>query len=59
MGIAQIISLKPPPQSAIYGGADSHPQKVELEKGCDVLAATPGRLCDFLERGKVNLEKIM
>jgi superfamily II DNA/RNA helicase len=45
--------------SAIYGGAESFPQKLELEKGCDVLAATPGRLQDFIQRGKVGLNRVM
>ncbi|KAI9289284.1 hypothetical protein BC943DRAFT_376566 [Umbelopsis sp. AD052] len=43
---------------AIYGGAESFPQKLELEKGCDILAATPGRLQDFIQRGKVGLKRI-
>lgn len=44
--------------SAIYGGAESFPQKLELEKGCDILAATPGRLQDFIQRGKVGLNRV-
>ncbi|CAG8493150.1 2869_t:CDS:10 [Ambispora leptoticha] len=42
----------------VYGGADSGPQKVELFKGCDILTATPGRLCDFLDRGIISLARI-
>lgn len=37
----------------VYGGADGVTQRMELEKGCDILVATPGRLTDFLERGKI------
>ncbi|KAI5788587.1 P-loop containing nucleoside triphosphate hydrolase protein [Pyronema domesticum] len=37
----------------VYGGADSTTQKLELGKGCDVLVGTPGRLNDFLERGRI------
>lgn len=30
----------------------------ELERGCDLLVATPGRLIDIMDRGRVSLEKI-
>jgi ATP-dependent RNA helicase DDX3X len=36
-----------------YGGAPIKNQREELEKGCDVLVATPGRLCDFMKQGKL------
>lgn len=36
-----------------YGGAPSRNQREQLEKGCDILVATPGRLMDFL--GNPNL----
>ena len=38
-----------------YGGADTRGQLQELERGADLLVATPGRLVDFLERGRVTL----
>lgn len=44
--------------SAIYGGSDARSQLVQLERGCDVLAASPGRLMDFIERGKVGLNRV-
>ena len=28
----------------------------DLERGCHLLVATPGRLVDMLERGKIGLE---
>lgn len=42
----------------VYGGADMREQRMELERGCDVLVATPGRLTDMAERGNVSLELI-
>ena len=40
----------------VYGGADIGAQLRDLEKGCLLLVATPGRLVDVLERGRVGLE---
>ncbi|KAI9829406.1 MAG: hypothetical protein M1819_006343 [Sarea resinae] len=34
----------------LYGGAPVRDQRIELSKGCDVLIASPGRLCDFMEK---------
>jgi len=42
----------------IYGGADMREQKSDLEKGCDILIATPGRLQDMCERNFVSLELV-
>ncbi len=39
-----------------YGGANIGDQLRELDRGCHLLVATPGRLVDFLERGKISLE---
>ncbi|KAL1612712.1 hypothetical protein SLS60_000941 [Paraconiothyrium brasiliense] len=33
----------------IYGGAPTRNQREQLEKGCDILIATPGRLMDFMK----------
>ncbi|KAL8467405.1 hypothetical protein ACS0TY_030885 [Phlomoides rotata] len=41
-----------------YGGAPIHQQLRELERGVDILVATPGRLVDLLERAKVSLQMI-
>ena len=38
----------------VYGGADIRLQLRELERGCDVLVATPGRLSDLVERAKAR-----
>lgn len=42
----------------VYGGADIAMQMRELGKGCHLLVATPGRLVDMLERGKIGLDCI-
>ncbi|KAJ6713463.1 ATP-DEPENDENT RNA HELICASE DBP3 [Salix purpurea] len=41
-----------------YGGAPIHQQLRELERGVDILVATPGRLVDLLERARVSLQMI-
>jgi ATP-dependent RNA helicase RhlE len=40
---------------AMYGGLSIEPQLKRLYRGIDVLAATPGRLIDHLERGSIDL----
>ncbi|XP_061092297.1 putative ATP-dependent RNA helicase an3 isoform X10 [Conger conger] len=40
----------------VYGGADIGQQIRELERGCHLLVATPGRLVDMMERGKIGLD---
>ncbi|XP_033979558.1 ATP-dependent RNA helicase DDX3X-like isoform X1 [Trematomus bernacchii] len=40
----------------VYGGADIGQQIRELERGCHLVVATPGRLVDMLERGKIGLD---
>lgn len=37
----------------VYGGAPSGLQREELQKGCDILIATPGRLLDFMSQTHV------
>ncbi|QUC20711.1 uncharacterized protein UV8b_04952 [Ustilaginoidea virens] len=39
----------------VYGGADISSQLRQIERGCDLLVATPGRLVDLLERGRISL----
>ncbi|KKK14946.1 hypothetical protein ARAM_002594 [Aspergillus rambellii] len=34
----------------VYGGAPVRDQKDELQKGCDILIGTPGRLLDFMDK---------
>lgn len=42
----------------VYGGADIGNQMRDLARGCHLLVATPGRLVDMLERGKIGLDCI-
>ena len=41
-----------------YGGADIREQMRDLERGCDIVVATPGRLVDLIERGRMSLNRI-
>ena len=42
--------------AVVYGGANVSDQMRDLDRGCHLLVATPGRLVDFLDRGKISLE---
>ncbi|KAJ5569837.1 DEAD-box ATP-dependent RNA helicase [Penicillium hispanicum] len=42
----------------VYGGADIGSQLRQIERGCDLLVATPGRLVDLIERGRISLVNI-
>ncbi|GAA5897286.1 hypothetical protein JCM6882_001848 [Rhodosporidiobolus microsporus] len=44
--------------AVVYGGADIGSQLRQIEQGCDLLSATPGRLVDLLERGRISLANI-
>ena len=39
----------------VYGGTDIKQQFYDLGKGCQLLVATPGRLVDFMTRGRMTL----
>ncbi|CAG8502635.1 10290_t:CDS:2 [Ambispora leptoticha] len=41
----------------VYGGADISGQLRQIDRGCDLLTATPGRLVDLIERGRVSLSQ--
>lgn len=43
---------------AIYGGEDINRQFRVLEKGYDIIVATPGRLLDHFNRGSIRLNSI-
>ena len=40
----------------LYGGSNIYDQIADLNYGCDLLVATPGRLLDMLKRNKICLE---
>jgi superfamily II DNA/RNA helicase len=42
----------------IYGGAPYPVQNRELARGADIIVATPGRLIDHLERGRIDLSAL-
>jgi superfamily II DNA/RNA helicase len=44
--------------AAIYGGADIDRQIKSLAKGVEVVAATPGRMIDLIERKEVDLADV-
>ena len=43
--------------TCIFGGAPKGAQIRDLENGCEIVIATPGRLIDILEMGKTNLRR--
>lgn len=44
--------------AVVYGGADIVTQLRQIERGCDLLSATPGRLVDLMERGRISLSNV-
>ncbi|KAJ2679619.1 ATP-dependent RNA helicase ded1 [Coemansia spiralis] len=44
--------------AVVYGGADIGQQLRQIERGCDLLVATPGRLVDMIERSRISLQNI-
>ncbi|MBI5957757.1 MAG: DEAD/DEAH box helicase [Chloroflexi bacterium] len=45
-------------QITIFGGVNQKPQVGWLQRGADILVATPGRLLDLMAQGYVKLDKI-
>lgn len=44
--------------AVIYGGVNQRPQVQKLQRGIDVLIATPGRLLDLMNQGHVDLSHV-
>lgn len=52
---AQFMHLE---MALIYGGVGYGKQKDTLASGCDVVAATPGRLLDHMQQGTIDLSAL-
>ena len=48
----------PMKNTVIFGGVGQNPQVQALRAGVDVLVATPGRLCDLIGQGHVDLSGV-
>jgi len=44
--------------TVIFGGVGQNPQVVALQRGVDVVVATPGRLIDLMDQGHIHLDRI-
>lgn len=44
--------------TVIFGGVSERPQITALQRGCDLLIATPGRLLDLVEQGVADLSNV-
>ncbi|MBX2979121.1 MAG: DEAD/DEAH box helicase [Flavobacteriales bacterium] len=44
--------------TVIFGGVGQKPQTDALQKGMDIVVATPGRLLDLMQQGFVHLDKL-
>ncbi len=49
---------KYPKVISTIGGQEISTQLYDLQKGCDILVATPGRLLDILSKKQISLEKL-
>lgn len=43
---------------SVYGGVPLEPQIEKIGRGADIVVATPGRLIDLIERGRVDLADV-
>lgn len=44
--------------TTLYGGAPKGKQIRDLQNGCEIVVATPGRLLDFVKSGVTNLNRV-
>ncbi len=43
---------------AVYGGQRFRQQLTEIQRGCNIVVGTPGRLLDHLSRGTITLDRV-
>ena len=53
--VAQFTRVK---TYGVFGGVDQDPQIAQLQKGIDVLVATPGRMFDLVSQGHLRLNRV-
>ncbi|OHF01520.1 DEAD/DEAH box helicase [Colletotrichum orchidophilum] len=53
--VSSLLGLK---SICIYGGASKDEQRNLLNRGADVIVATPGRLKDFMQDGTISLQDV-
>ena len=53
LGVVRVVTV-----TAIYGGAMMETLVAELEKGVEIVVATPGRMIDMIERKEIFLDDI-
>jgi ATP-dependent RNA helicase RhlE len=44
--------------TVVFGGVNQNPQTTELNRGVDILVATPGRLLDLMSQGFITLRDV-
>jgi ATP-dependent RNA helicase RhlE len=44
--------------TVVFGGVNQNPQTTELQRGVDILIATPGRLLDLMNQGFITLRDV-
>jgi len=44
--------------TVVFGGVNQNPQTTELQRGVDILVATPGRLLDLMNQGFITLRDV-
>ncbi|KAG6499459.1 hypothetical protein ZIOFF_039247 [Zingiber officinale] len=53
------LRLVRPGKKCLYGGAQKGPQLRELDRGADIIIATPGRFNDILNMKRLNLHPVL